>query len=40
MSKFEDDFKRLSKLNSRSLIKYLAYKYYREPNKNFFIIQV
>ena len=40
MTKLEDEYKRILRLNSKSLMKYVAYKYYKETNKNFFIIQV
>ena len=40
MTKLEDEYKRILRLNSKSLMKYVAYKYYKETNKNYFIIQV
>ena len=40
MHKIEDDFKNLAKLNNKLLVKYLAYKYFKETDKNYFIVQV
>jgi hypothetical protein len=34
----EDEFKKIFKLNSECLLKYIAYKYFQEGN--YFIIQV
>lgn len=40
MHKFEEEFKRLTKLNNHLLVKYIAYKYFKESNKNLFVIQL
>ena len=42
MTKIVEEFKNLTKLASsnKSLVKYLAYKYFKETDKNIFIVQV
>jgi len=40
MHKFEEEFKKILKINNKLLRQYYAYKFYKEPNKNFFIVQV
>jgi tRNA A-37 threonylcarbamoyl transferase component Bud32 len=40
MHKLEEEFKRLNKLSSSLLVKYVAYKYYKETNKNLFVVQI
>ena len=40
MHKFEEEFKKILKINNKLLRQYYAYKYYKEPNKNLFIVQV
>ena len=40
MPKMVDEFKRLLKLHNDYLLKYVAYAYHKEPEKNFFVIQV
>ena len=41
MHKLEEEFKRLSKLTGCAvLMRYLAYKYYRPPGKNVFVVLV
>ena len=42
MNKFEEEFNKLKsdKLNSKRLLKYQAYKHYKEPSKNYYVIQV
>ncbi len=40
MQKFEEEFKKILKLNNKLLRRYFAYKYYKESNKNVFVVQV
>ena len=40
MHKLEEEFKRLIRLNNKLIFKYLAYKFFREPNKNQYTIQI
>lgn len=40
MQKFEEEFKNLFRLNNKLLVKYLAYKYFKETDKNIFVVQV
>ncbi len=40
MNKLEEEFKRLNKLNHSLLIKYLAYKHHKVPNKNLFLVHI
>jgi hypothetical protein len=40
MHKFEEEFKKILKINNKLLRQYYAYKFYKEPNKNSFIVQV
>ena len=40
MRKIEEEFKNLNKLNHKLLVKYLALKYFKETDKNVFVIQV
>jgi len=40
MNKLEEEFKRLNKLNHSLLIRYLAYKHHKVPNKNLFLVQI
>lgn len=40
MHKLEEEFKKLVKLNSKLVYKYLAYKFYRETSKNIYTIQI
>ena len=39
MNKFEEEFKKVSKLTSKRLLKYQAYKHFKEPSKNYYVIQ-
>ena len=40
MHKLEEEFKKLIKLNSKLIYKYLAYKFFRGTNKNTYTIQI
>jgi translation initiation factor 2-alpha kinase 4 len=41
MHKFEEEFKKILKLNNKLLLRqYHAFKYYKEPGKNLFVVQI
>lgn len=40
MYKIESEFRRLSKLTNNYLVKYIAYKFSKETNRNVFTVQV
>jgi hypothetical protein len=40
MNKIEDELKTLYRLNSNLLVKYMDLKYYKEIDKNVFVVQV